>query len=93
METNNLTLKQAASQGLVARLYFGKLIYRENSLIKEDILPFIKRFQRMKFLFCLNRSSRLFLARNMSRLKQTEWIYQDVSQGIRNFDGTLSGFV
>jgi hypothetical protein len=33
------------------------------------------------------------MARNMLRLKQTEWSYQDVSQGLRNFDGTLSNFV
>jgi hypothetical protein len=33
------------------------------------------------------------MARNMLRLKQTEWSYQDVSQGLKNFDGTLSNFV
>jgi hypothetical protein len=46
----------------------------------------------MRFLFCLNQSSRLFLAKHLSRLKQTKWSYQDVSQGLRNFDGDLSTF-
>jgi hypothetical protein len=93
MDTKHLNLYQAASQGLVPRFCFGKLIYRENSVIKEEIFPFLKRYQRLRLLFCLNRSSRLFIARNMSRVMQTEWSYQDVSQGIRNFDATLSNFV
>jgi hypothetical protein len=60
---------------MVPRFYFGKLINREKSLIKEEILPFIKRSQKLRFLYSLNRSSRVFLAKNISRLKHTEWSY------------------
>lgn len=64
------SLLECINTGLVPRLGWGKrLKYHDNSIVRDEILPYVPRMKRIKFLYSLSRSARLFLARYFNRIR------------------------